>query len=986
MPKQMNMGGYVPENVFAYGGQYGHSLDLGSKRVYDEMGQPDGFAVSNSKLQPVPREMANLEAERGETAYGDLNNDGMMELQEIAGKRHSEKDKYGQGGTPLNLRPGTFIYSDTKSMKLGGAELTQFGKSANSKKKYTPAQLSKQYDVSKYKAIIEDPKADPIEKRTAQYMLNNNMLKLAQLALAQEAKKGFANGIPQIAFPALSPEMREQMQQQQEAQAQEMPNEMSEYMKRGGSTFSGNAWYDKGGEANGEMALGQMASVADKMSKLLQFVNPEQNLDPWIASKLAVMDHSADAISDYMMYNPEASEMEDSLEMDEMRNGGTNNPGFNALPAFVQQKIIDNMGQGGEKMPAEIARARFAAAGNLDQMSDYGYAYGGAFSDMYAAGGEMIRRADGSYSRRGMWDNIRANRGSGKKPTKEMLKQEKKIRAQEKEYGGDVYANGGTNNPGFHALPDYVQHQILSNMAYGGIHLDPSKKGTFKAQATRMDMGVQEAASHIMANKEDYSPEMVKKAVFAHNFAKEYGGELDMYQTKGEVKAKRLKTKAELEKFIKEGYTQIPGTNRYRKETNTTVTKAPTITPGKPAVPAQDAVIQKGTPGKKYVPNENAWWRSLTPEQKAAHNAKVRKMIKTDPIYTGTEDKIVKEAVAAVPAVPETKVCEPGYTLNPNTGQCELIQKGEEFAEYDQAELPDTPPEVNRYIPGPPSDKFRTMRPDDEAVAQAMMSMAGIPQMNAYMANPRMTQVKGVFMDPTRSYAANAEAAAQQLAAARTFANPRNFAAASSLIAGKQLEGNANVDATINPQNVAIANQIEGMNAQYRDKYFGEKMRTDSLYNEQVNAVNKENFRNFDAASKQMLAARQNRFNNAMMMDMVNKNNQYYSVNPRTGETFLKAGRDPFTDKAGAPSGNVLDLMKKHAADYAAAFPDSTSAERQRYAQDMTIGKQTNRYDNSGSLSGIQQILPYLAMMGRNPATPVQRLGGIVDAHSIFPF
>lgn len=39
----------------------------------------------------------------------------------------------------------------------------------------------------------------------------------------------------------------------------------------------------------------------------------------------------------------------------------------------------------------------------------------------------MIKRADGSYSQRGLWDNIRANKGSGKKPTKEMLEQEKKL-------------------------------------------------------------------------------------------------------------------------------------------------------------------------------------------------------------------------------------------------------------------------------------------------------------------------------------------------------------------------------------------------------------------------------------------------------------------------------------------------------------------------------------------------------------------------------
>ena len=45
---------------------------------------------------------------------------------------------------------------------------------------------------------------------------------------------------------------------------------------------------------------------------------------------------------------------------------------------------------------------------------------------------EMIKRADGSYSQKGLYDNIRANIGSGKAPTKEMLKQEKKIKLKTK--------------------------------------------------------------------------------------------------------------------------------------------------------------------------------------------------------------------------------------------------------------------------------------------------------------------------------------------------------------------------------------------------------------------------------------------------------------------------------------------------------------------------------------------------------------------------
>ena len=55
-----------------------------------------------------------------------------------------------------------------------------------------------------------------------------------------------------------------------------------------------------------------------------------------------------------------------------------------------------------------------------------------ALEMMNRKNGGMIKRADGSYSKRGLWDNIRANKGSGKKPTKQMLQQEKKIKAKTK--------------------------------------------------------------------------------------------------------------------------------------------------------------------------------------------------------------------------------------------------------------------------------------------------------------------------------------------------------------------------------------------------------------------------------------------------------------------------------------------------------------------------------------------------------------------------
>ena len=54
----------------------------------------------------------------------------------------------------------------------------------------------------------------------------------------------------------------------------------------------------------------------------------------------------------------------------------------------------------------------------------------------------------------------------------------------------------------------------------GSIHIKDSKKGTFTAAAKKRGQSVQGFASKVLANKDNYSPAMVKKAVFAHNAPK----------------------------------------------------------------------------------------------------------------------------------------------------------------------------------------------------------------------------------------------------------------------------------------------------------------------------------------------------------------------------------------------------------------------------------------------------------------------------------
>lgn len=72
----------------------------------------------------------------------------------------------------------------------------------------------------------------------------------------------------------------------------------------------------------------------------------------------------------------------------------------------------------------------------------------------------------------------------------------------------------------------------LSTFALGGdIHIKESHRGLFTKEAKEHGMGVQEFASHVLANKDKYSPEVVKRANFARNATKfALGGDM---QTNG---------------------------------------------------------------------------------------------------------------------------------------------------------------------------------------------------------------------------------------------------------------------------------------------------------------------------------------------------------------------------------------------------------------------------------------------------------------------
>ncbi len=86
----------------------------------------------------------------------------------------------------------------------------------------------------------------------------------------------------------------------------------------------------------------------------------------------------------------------------------------------------------------------------------------------------MIKRKDGSYSQRGLWDNIRANKGSGKKPTPQMLEQEKKIKIKEYKKGGRLMETYYMKNGGM--IPDRYKNMGFNKVGTKKQSTRPGKK------------------------------------------------------------------------------------------------------------------------------------------------------------------------------------------------------------------------------------------------------------------------------------------------------------------------------------------------------------------------------------------------------------------------------------------------------------------------------------------------------------------------------
>jgi hypothetical protein len=217
-------------------------------------------------------------------------------------------------------------------------------------------------------------------------------------------------------------------------------------MQMGGvGTMMRDNYYDEGGE----MAMGQVMAMNDKIARLQNFINGNSEIEPWVASKLTLADDYLTSVSDYLQFNEgaegEEEEEEDSDltmgELEEMKNGGI--PQRYRSRGFTKVGVKRQSNRPGKKWMV------LAKKGDKYKIVHGGYK---GMKDFSQHGSE--KRKKNFWNRMGGKDSSKAT-----DPFSPLY--------WHKRFG--TWAEGGEpNNAGFQALPDYVQAKILSNMGYGG--------------------------------------------------------------------------------------------------------------------------------------------------------------------------------------------------------------------------------------------------------------------------------------------------------------------------------------------------------------------------------------------------------------------------------------------------------------------------------------------------------------------------------------
>ena len=157
--------------------------------------------------------------------------------------------------------------------------------------------------------------------------------------------------------------------------------------------------------------------------------------------------------------------------------------------------------------------------------------------ELVAQQGGMIKRADGSYSKRGLWDNLRKNRGSGKKPTKQMLEQERKINKNRQEGGQEMNSEQGQQMPMEQEPQDQMQQvfQAIAQMMQQQMPPQEITQNLVKMGVPQEQVGA--LISQVAEQLNQQAPQQQdEEQIATQEMAQEGGGIPESYRNKGFTK------------------------------------------------------------------------------------------------------------------------------------------------------------------------------------------------------------------------------------------------------------------------------------------------------------------------------------------------------------------------------------------------------------------------------------------------------------------
>ncbi len=199
--------------------QFQHIYNPYTKNVDDSQPSLHEEPRITDSVKPIDKKLADIEAEKDELIL----KPDLSGIYKVMGKRH------GKGGTPIKAEPGSFIYSDYKTLAITQKEkelmkLKEGG--STDRQKNTPAEVvKKNVDIEHYNRLVnnlQDDDKDVIAKRSSTLMLSKYQEILGRIAYLQEEKKRFKQGLPAFAegsAPLENPEMEQQIEEQEQYRA-----------------------------------------------------------------------------------------------------------------------------------------------------------------------------------------------------------------------------------------------------------------------------------------------------------------------------------------------------------------------------------------------------------------------------------------------------------------------------------------------------------------------------------------------------------------------------------------------------------------------------------------------------------------------------------------------------------------------------------------------------------------------------------------------